>query len=141
MAGLADISDRFTRQGYQRTLAFDPVLRTDFISGYRQTRLRTTWCPWQWQLNYQQLSVAQRDALADHEQAHAAGDFYWAESAGTSQTVYHVRYSEPVVFTVGQGSLKWDVAAVIEQVDNESAVLNPGDYGYGLYGDGNYLGI
>lgn len=78
--------------------AVDPTIRNEFEGGVTQTRPRFTSVPRKWTIRYQDLTLADKQALESLERdvVYGAGIFSWTNP--TDDKTYQVRFGDLLAF-------------------------------------------
>jgi len=127
--------------GLGNTRQFDPTVRTPTTAGYQQRVLRATWVPKKFMRTLRGISDAEKTSIETHEQNVNYGQDTFAWEDEQASIVYMVAFDEsalPIEMQPDGRNDQWQCELAF--VQTSSVELTTGDYGYGVYGIGNYLG-
>lgn len=124
--------------GFQESpYAIDPTVRDNPDDGFVFVRRRTIDEKEFFIFSYENLTDANFALLMTFYRANYALSFIWPNPS--DNMVYEVIFAAPIEFARAKSlDVLWNVTIVLEQVGYTEYVMNPGDYGEGAYGSGDY---
>ena len=126
-------------QGWSEPYSDEAVFRANMSSGYPFSYQTRTFDPKTFTHVLRHVSTADMETLRTFYNSNKASEFWWLHPSVNENMYYHVQYKEKFVPQIDQDEDgDWMIVQTFEQMS--TVTLESGDYGYGEYGDGLYLG-